>query len=333
MSKEINLSKMQENVVRNFYNSKVETGLDKRNDSRIVHLRNFNNWVKSVLIKEHVNKLNYEKRNKELRVIDLACGRGGDIKKWKMSRNVNYVLFTDIAEISLNECERRYNEAKPRFTATFKQMDLTTETIGDKIKDDFDLISCQFMLHYSFESFQKANKFMENVSKSLTKGGYFIGTTTDSFEIIKLFKESKTNTFGNDVYNIKYLSNENELSTQPPLFGAKIDFQLDGVVDCPEYLVHFPTLVKIAEKHNLKVLWKKRFADFFDEYSKIRDYSNLIKIIKPLELYDVKNLKSKIPGDYEHVSKCDSAESDYYTLSKSEWEALNLYICFAFQKI
>jgi hypothetical protein len=33
-----------------FYNSTEERGLSRRNESIIVHLRNFNNWIKSTLI-------------------------------------------------------------------------------------------------------------------------------------------------------------------------------------------------------------------------------------------------------------------------------------------
>ena len=29
-----------------------------------------------------------------------------------------------------------------------------------------------------------------------------------------------------------------------PLFGCKYDFHLEGVVDCPEFLVYFPLLEK-----------------------------------------------------------------------------------------
>ena len=36
-----------------------------------------------------------------------------------------------------------------------------------------------------------------------------------------------------------------------PLFGAQVDFHLEGVVDCPEFLVHFPTLEKLAAKYDL----------------------------------------------------------------------------------
>jgi mRNA (guanine-N7-)-methyltransferase len=326
------------NPVVSHYNNKKETGLDQRTESRIFYLRNFNNWIKSVLIKEHVVKLNREKANKSLSVIDLGCGRGGDIKKWMKSRNVDYVLFTDIAEISLNECKERYKQSKPRFKADFLHMDLTTELIIDKFDQKFDLISCQFVLHYSFESFEKSINFIKNVSNSLNVGGYFIGTTTDSFEIVKRLSESGTNTFGNDVYKVKYL-NEEGFENQPPLFGAKIAFQLDGVVDCPEYLIHFPTLVRIALKYNLRLVFKKRFSDFFNEYSKVPEYETLLQIMKAIEPYSnedsEKNLKSKNLSDYEHVREklsADDNRTELGTLSKSEWEAATLYICFGFEK-
>ena len=51
-----------------------------------------------------------------------------------------------------------------------------------------------------------------------------------------------------------------------PLFGAKYQFHLEGVVDCPEFLVHFPTLVKLASRHGLKLVLRERFEDFFERW-------------------------------------------------------------------
>jgi mRNA (guanine-N7-)-methyltransferase len=44
--------------------------------------------------------------------------------------------------------------------------------------------------------------------------------------------------YGNDVYRVTFNSKEKAL------FGEKYDFHLEGVVDCPEFLVYFPTLEK-----------------------------------------------------------------------------------------
>jgi hypothetical protein len=47
--------------------------------------------------------------------------------------------------------------------------------------------------------------------------------------------------FGNEIYKVEF---QCDLAPPLPLFGAKYNFHLEGVVDCPEFLVHFPTLVK-----------------------------------------------------------------------------------------
>lgn len=54
-------------------------------------------------------------------------------------------------------------------------------------------------------------------------------------------KQAGKDTFGNEVYQIKFSS---DVKKQIPLFGAKYDFALEGVVNCPEFLVHFPTFIK-----------------------------------------------------------------------------------------
>jgi hypothetical protein len=61
-----------------FYQS-LERKLDSRHETQILHLRNFNNFIKTELI-SHVSKLVQAKDG--LNVLDLACGKGGDIAKW-----------------------------------------------------------------------------------------------------------------------------------------------------------------------------------------------------------------------------------------------------------
>ncbi|BHF69718.1 hypothetical protein SprV_0301276400 [Sparganum proliferum] len=59
-------------------------------------------------------------------------------------------------------------------------------------------------------------------------------------------------TFGNSVYSIKF--DVNGPTRDPnalPLFGARYTFQLEGVVDCPEYLVHPLLLRTMATELNL----------------------------------------------------------------------------------
>ena len=50
-------------------------------------------------------------------------------------------------------------------------------------------------------------------------------------------------TFGNSIYSVTF--DETALTaSEPPPFGAKYHFQLDGAVDVPEYLVDFSLLCR-----------------------------------------------------------------------------------------
>ena len=46
------------------------------------------------------------------------------------------------------------------------------------------MTSCQFSLHYAFESPEQAEKMLENACGRLKPGGYFIGTIPCANEIM-----------------------------------------------------------------------------------------------------------------------------------------------------
>lgn len=71
-------------VVASHYNSIEEKGLAERNKSRILYMRNFNNWIKSMFIHEYLTKIKENsKLGAALRVMDMCCGKGGDLSKWQ----------------------------------------------------------------------------------------------------------------------------------------------------------------------------------------------------------------------------------------------------------
>lgn len=74
--------------VASHYNSRPEVGVEHREFSPIIGLKKFNNWVKSVLI----GKFAYRNRNGPgAKVLDIGCGKGGDLNKWKQARIALYV--------------------------------------------------------------------------------------------------------------------------------------------------------------------------------------------------------------------------------------------------
>ena len=70
--------------VADFYNAQPNAGLVQRRRSKIFHMRTMNNWIKSVLINKSLGLLGDEQTR--LRVLDLCCGKGGDLLKWKKHR-------------------------------------------------------------------------------------------------------------------------------------------------------------------------------------------------------------------------------------------------------
>lgn len=102
-------------VVANHYNLIEEKGRDERSKSRIVYMRNFHNWIKSMLINEYLTKIKDLKRqhNPPIRVHDMCCGKGGDLLKWKKG-NITHLICSDIAEVSLEHCKQRYDDMKQR---------------------------------------------------------------------------------------------------------------------------------------------------------------------------------------------------------------------------
>lgn len=49
---------------------------------------------------------------------------------------------------------------------------------------ELDLVSCQFALHYAFESEARARMMLQNIATRLKPGGYFIGTIPDANLIV-----------------------------------------------------------------------------------------------------------------------------------------------------
>lgn len=148
--------------VAEHYNSKNKIDLRARSESRIFYMRNFNNWVKSVLISEFVKKLKSANSGK-LKILDLGCGRGGDMRKWIKAENVEHVTFADLADKSLDECRDRYKEMRPRFEAKFVQLDATRDLLSDKMGKNF------YFLNNNFKMIEKICYFKNKLSRTIDK--------------------------------------------------------------------------------------------------------------------------------------------------------------------
>ncbi|VDO94653.1 unnamed protein product [Soboliphyme baturini] len=266
--------------VAEHYNSVPEVGLKERAQSRIFFLRNLNNWVKSALINDALQRVRKEDKGSvephPITVLDLCCGKGGDLLKWKVGE-IRHLICVDIAELSLKQCQSRYEEMCQRmrygrpekvFSAEFISADCTETIVSSKFRDPerrLDICSCQFSLHYSFSSEERATCMLRNACENLKVGGYFIGTVPDANRIVYLCRQSGTKSFKNGICQLKFEDVEGDSF---PLFASKYHFTLDEVVNCPEYLVYFPLLQKMLEKFNMELVLKKSFPSILYDHHK-----------------------------------------------------------------
>lgn len=317
--------------VASHYNTLQESGLAARSTSRIFYMRNFNNWLKSVLIGEMVQEVR-KSGAEDLRVLDLGCGKGGDLLKWKKGR-IQHLVCADIASVSVDQCRSRYEDMRrrghrhdPVFSAEFITADCTKELLSEHLQEpelQFHVCSCQFVVHYSFESQKQAETLLHNACAQLRPGGFFIGTTPDAYELVKRVEASEALAFGNEVYQVNF-----DQKGAFPLFGCQYHFNLEGVVNVPEFLVYFPLLEEMARRCGMKLLFVKRFSEFFADRVKNEEHRSLLMRMMALERFPgEERSREEEEQQYGHAQehqKRDHAHLPLGTLSRSEWEAASM---------
>ena len=289
--------------VANHYNNFKDRHRTLTSGSDILNLKNLNNWVKSVLIGKHI------KSNGA--VLDLACGKGGDMLKFQAGKCTLYVGI-DIAIASVRDALTRYNgyDGRPgmKFAATLMVGDLCKDSLDAALPAGqyFDLVSCQFALHYSFVSEERARAFLRNVSARLRPGGVFVGTTTDANVLVRRLREAPALEFGNVHYNVRFGAAHaaKKFPADAP-FGISYRFSLtESVEDCEEYLVHFPTLRRLAEEHGLELVSVQNFTDLFAaEWRSNKPLLDKMRVLPPNGFFP-----------------------------DAQWEVAHLYCGFAFRK-
>ncbi|KAJ6623431.1 mRNA capping enzyme-domain-containing protein [Mycena sp. CBHHK59/15] len=304
------------------YNARPEVGVTQREGSPIIGLKNFNNWVKSVLITRFAHpalaasKVVGQGRGPRApkgKILDMGCGKGGDLTKWAKAR-VAEVIAVDIAAVSIDQARSRWQQLRgPSFDATFAALDCYTEPLSKaftpaKLSQPFDVVSMQFCMHYAFESVHKARCMLDNVSRWLRPGGSFIGTIPNAEQLLQNLEsvpdDAEDLTFGNDVYKIRF-----EDRVHKPVFGHKYWFFLqDAVENVPEYIVKWDNFVQMAADYNLYPIYKEEFHEVFDHNREHAEFGPLMVRMKVVDA---------------------NGES---AMDEDQWEAANIYIAFAFEK-
>lgn len=181
------------NFVTQHYNAVPERDRKwRQTDSKIKGLRSFNNWVKACLIRK------FTPTYPGVAVLDIGCGKGGDLQKWATQRVSTYVGL-DAADISIGQARERYLGMQRRFRNFHADL-IVHDCFGQSVHEvprvrqigfnpnaedrwtggGFDLVSMMFCMHYAFESEQKARIMLQNAAGALKKGGHFVGVIPNS---------------------------------------------------------------------------------------------------------------------------------------------------------
>ncbi len=263
----------------------MDTGSNRDNGSG-AKLKNFHNDIKKLLYQTFAKNVNM--------LLDLGCGRGGDIHKWKHS-GIKYVEAIDLSPISIEEAKKRYAKMKNlgQLQVNFKTVDLRFSQMDTSLC--FDSISSMFAFHYFFESENILRHVLFGISTHLKTNGYFFGCIPRGLNVLTLLNNQQE--FKSSCLHIIRKPEE------PKCFGSMYQFSLQDTVTeqiSHEYLVFENVLTEVAQDYGL---------------IPITEYPNEFKTI--VNLQNPGLLKQFLPI---------FAESD-------QCEASSIFCIFAFRKI
>jgi mRNA (guanine-N7-)-methyltransferase len=273
------------------YQSKGE-----RAKSYFYNMRRFHNAVKRQL---------YDKYTKNIgKLLDLACGKGGDLDKW-VSNNIGHVIGYDINEKSITEAKRRVNEYRfPKKT----EVELYVKDLSRNVIEgngDCDVVTSMFAFHYFFETKETFDTIMKSIDNNLKPGGCFIGTMFDGESIKNILKDGLyTLKDGDDIkFNIEAYKTLNENA-----FGNKIGVYLkDTVLDEPmdEYVVYFDKFVEMMKLRGYELEESKMFEDIDLDKSRLNDIEKKISYLNRYFVFKRVSSTSLCKQESGYLMECD----------------------------
>lgn len=111
------------------------------------------------------------------RVLDVGCGRGGDLHKWKSARVRLWAVDPDPESV---------REAKDRAQNMNWDVDISVGDILTAPLGPFDIVCYNFSLQYIFASEFLLEKSLEALRDRVKVGGVFLGVVPDSTKIMGL---------------------------------------------------------------------------------------------------------------------------------------------------
>jgi hypothetical protein len=140
-----------------------------------------------------------------------------------------------------------------------------------KATKQFDMVSCQFAIHYFFKDKISIEGFFKNVSMNLKKDGIFIATFMDGKNVHNLVNKAGKVEGKKSGATVWAIQKEYKSFTKANPYGKMINVYLENTSHfIPEYLVNFDVLIEKAAERKLELQSDGFFETTFNElYGKV----------------------------------------------------------------
>lgn len=226
------------------YDSLRVQSLAERATGETYALKRLHNAFKRELIEKHAANAPF--------LVDIACGRGGDLNKWRAA-GVKRVLGVDVSGAQILEARRRAEGTtgiQVRFDVTPADLAVLRETPPGSA----DVVTCMFALNYFWGSSDDAFAVIAAASRLLKPGGLFFGVCADGSRVMEFLNPQDPKPLKTGVYELTP-----RWSGKAEAFGSAYslvikDTVLDGKAPANEYLVYWNVLRNIAVISGLEPL-------------------------------------------------------------------------------
>ena len=252
----------------------------RRIDSMTIDLQKYHNKVikTNSLLKKVSNLLHSGNSGINIRLLDLACGKGGDIWKWRESR-IKRCIGIDINSDNINNSENgawvRYGKMKDSIKGSPPDMEFlcmdTSQNILERFpskfkqESSFHIVSVMFALHYFFKDKDTLDGLIKNIDEHLEDGGYFIGACFNGKRIFKTLKTKDNITIskkGSVLLSIDKLYKTSTFTDTKASLGKEISVYMHSIgTTNNEFLVNFDYLDKELKKIGIT---REEVVDFKD---------------------------------------------------------------------
>lgn len=243
--------------------------MEDRSKSKFINMRGLHGRIKRSIVKNCVIKYWVRDRLKaeQINLLDISIGRFGDIHNYYLS-GIRHIRGIDPDEKSIQEAMSRYTEMKKTRYKDLQDVHIDVKRISDKDidlgKNHFNIVVCNFTLHYLFESQEHLMNTLSNISRVMKQGSHFIGTTIDGDKLKNLEKIEENKDF--------HFQKGSNFDKQESPFGRDYQFTLldhhhtgnyfEKFDHETEFRVSIKTLIECCSMFGMKLIEYQPFNKF-----------------------------------------------------------------------